>query len=42
MKKIWYTLKLVFGRKSLGVVGSVINRRENYIVTLMRGDEYGF
>lgn len=42
MKKFLKMFKLVSGRRSLNVVGSVVNRRENYIVTLMRGDEYGF
>ena len=42
MKKFFNALKLVFGRRSLSVKGSVVNRQANCIVTLMRGDEYGF
>jgi hypothetical protein len=41
MKKIVNTLKLVFRRGSLGVIGSPLNRVDDYTTSLMRGDEYG-
>ena len=41
MKKLMKTLKRVFGRGRLSVIGSEINRSDEYIVIHMRGVSYG-
>jgi len=41
MKKLISTLKLVFGRGSLSVIGSEINRCDEYIIIHMRGVRHG-
>jgi len=41
MKKLMRTLKRVFGLGRLSVVGSAINRSDDYIVIHMRGVGYG-
>ena len=41
MKKLIKSLKRVFGRGRLSVVGSVVNRDDEYIIIHMKGVGYG-
>ncbi len=41
MKKLMKTLKRVFGRGRLSVIGSVVNRSDEYIIIHMRGIGHG-